>query len=360
MSKELIERWVNPAVRQLTAYHVPDAAGLVKLDAMENPYTWPSSLLATWLDRLRHASVNRYPDPEGRELKARLRAYLDLPEGADLLLGNGSDELIQIIGIAVSGADRVIVAPEPSFVMYRIVAEVLGFRYVSVPLRTPDFGLDVAALRAAIAEHRPAVLFLACPNNPTGNVFDRRDVEALLEAAPGLVVIDEAYFPFAGETWLRDLGRYPNLLVLQTLSKAGLAGLRIGMLAGAPAWLTELNKVRLPYNLNVLSQISAAFILEYADFLREQARQICLDRERLFGELQAIDGVQVWPSRANFLLFRSGRPAAEVHAALRRAGVLIKCLDGAHPLLADCLRVTVGTPGENEVFLNALHTLLAR
>ena len=348
-----VRRWVKPEVRALQAYHVADAQGLIKLDAMENPYTWPEPLLEAWLHRLRAASVNRYPDGEARQLKASLRAYMDLPEGVDLLLGNGSDELIQVIGLALAGPDRVMLAPEPTFVMYRVVAEVLGYRYVGVPLRADDFGLDVDAMLAAIEKHQPAVVFVACPNNPTGNLFARDDLEAVIDAAPGLVVIDEAYAAFAGESWLPDLGGHPNLVVLQTLSKAGLAGLRIGMLAGGGEWLTEFNKVRLPYNINVLSQLSAAFILEHAEFMREQAGQICRDRTWLFDRLAGVDGVEVWPSQANFLLFRMASARA-VFAALKQRGVLIKCLDGVHPLLRDCLRVTVGTPGENQAFLDAL------
>jgi histidinol-phosphate aminotransferase len=353
------EQWVNPAVRALTAYHVADATGLVKLDAMENPYTWPAALTSTWLDRLRHAAINRYPDPEATRLKERVREFLGIPDDAPLLLGNGSDELLQMIAIALCGPGRTILAPEPTFAMYRIVAEVLNFRFAGVPLRGDDFGIDPATMVEAIARHRPAIVFLANPNNPTGNLFEPAAVEAVLAAAPGLVVVDEAYYPFAGKSWLPRIGAYPNLVVMQTLSKAGLAGLRVGMLAGSGRWLDEINKVRLPYNINVLSQLSAGFILEHADFLREQARQICLDRDRLAVELAAIEGVRVWPSHANFLLFRTPRDAGAVHGALRARGVLIKRLDGSHPLLAGCLRVTVGTAGDNGAFLDALRATLA-
>jgi len=352
--KDKIERWVSAPVRALTAYHVPDAAGYIKLDAMENPYTWPSTLVNEWLERVRHAQVNRYPDPEARELKRRLRRFLDLPEGISLLLGNGSDELIQIMAMALSGAGRAILAPEPTFVMYRLIAEVLGFTFIGVPLRASDFALDVGAMCAAIDRHDPALVFLASPNNPTGNLFERLDVEKVIERAPGLVVIDEAYYPFAGETWLRDLNRYHNVVVMQTLSKAGLAGLRIGLLAGAAMWLDEFNKVRLPYNINILSQETASFILDHAQFLREQAEQICRDRELLYEQMRSITGLRVWPSRANFLLFRASVTARALLERMKQKGVLIKCLHGSHPLLDECLRVTVGTAGENEIFLNAL------
>jgi histidinol-phosphate aminotransferase len=223
-----------------------------------------------------------------------------------------------------------------------------------VPLCSEDFSLDAEAACKAIAEHQPAVVFLACPNNPTGNIFDRSAVERIIAAAPGLVVIDEAYYPFAGETWLHDIHRHEKVVVMQTLSKAGLAGLRVGMLFGPAAWLEEFNKVRLPYNINVLSQVSASFILKHADLMREQTAQIRVDREALFERLREIPGIEVWPSRANFLLFRTGQRARTVFDALKQQGVLIRLLDGTHPLLRDCLRVTVGTPGENEQFIVAL------
>lgn len=355
----LIDRWVNAQVRALTAYSVPDATGLIKLDAMENPYTWPVALRSAWLERLRHVEVNRYPDPAARVLTERLHRYLALNAGVGLLLGNGSDELIQIIALALRGEGRTLLAPEPTFVMYRMVAEVLGLRFVGVPLQAEDFSLDLPVMRAAIAAHQPTVVFLACPNNPTGNLFQRKEVEAILESAPGLVVIDEAYFPYSRETWLHDIPRHPNLVVLQTLSKAGLAGLRVGMLAGAPAWLAEFNKIRLPYNINTLSQVSAAFILEHADLLDEQAAQISRDREELTARLRALPGLTVWPSRANFILFRVARARA-VHESLQQLGVLIKCLDGAHPLLKDCLRVSLGTPADNAAFVTALQSLSPR
>jgi histidinol-phosphate aminotransferase len=357
MIDALIKRWVNARVRALSAYSVPDATGLIKLDAMENPYGWPAALRAEWLERMRHAQINRYPDPAARQLAEKLRRHLALDANVGLLLGNGSDELIQIIALALRDEGRTLLAPEPTFVMYRLVAEVLGQRFAGVPLKAADFSLDLPAMLAAIRTHSPAVIFLACPNNPTGNLFARHEIEAILKAAPGLVVIDEAYFPFARETWLHDILQHPNLVVLQTLSKMGLAGLRVGVLAGAPAWLDEFNKIRLPYNVNTLSQVSAAFILEHAELLEEQAAQIVRDREELTARLRVLPGLTVWDSRANFVLFRVAHAGA-VHESLKQRGVLTKCLDGAHPLLKDCLRVSVGTPDENGAFLGALQATL--
>jgi histidinol-phosphate aminotransferase len=350
-----IARCVRPEIRALAAYHVPDAGGLIKLDAMENPYTWPEWLVEEWLGVLREVSLNRYPDPTARPLRARLREAMGVPPGMELLLGNGSDELIQMIALAVGGANRVVLAPEPSFAMYRIIATLAGMRYEGVALRTPDFGLDMPAMRAAIRHHRPAVVFLAYPNNPTGNLFAAEELHELIRLSPGLVVVDEAYAPFADETFMGELGRYDNLLVLRTLSKMGLAGLRLGLLAGPPEWLSELEKTRLPYNINTLTQASAELALRHRAVFDEQTARIRADREALHARLAALLGLTVFPSRANFLLFRvpEGRAGA-FFEGLKAAGVLVKNLDGAGGPLRDCLRVTVGTPEENAAFLTAL------
>lgn len=354
----LIERLIRPEIRGLKAYHVPSAAGMIKLDAMESPYRLPAALRAEWLKVLDGVEINRYPDPGAYALKQQLRAALAIPVGMDVLLGNGSDELIQIILMSVARAGAVVVAPTPTFVMYELIATLAGMQCVGVPLGN-DFALDCEAMLRAIETHRPAVIFLAYPNNPTGNLFARQDVEAILAKAPGLVVLDEAYHAFAGESFMGDLGRYDNLLVLRTLSKQGLAGLRLGLLAGAPAWLNEFDKLRLPYNINSLTQASVGFALEHRDALDDQARQICADRERLYQALRALSGLTVWPSRANFILFRiDNRPATPVFEGLKRAGVLIKNLDATGGPITGCLRVTVGTPAENAAFLAALKPML--
>lgn len=360
-----VARWIRPAIRSLTAYSVPEAGAAVKLDAMENPYPWPDELVRDWLEALRRVGLNRYPDPGAHALKERLRAAMGLPEDAAVLLGNGSDELIQMIALALAAPGRTVLAPEPTFVMYRLIASVVGLDYVGVPLRE-DFGLDRAAMERAIDRHRPAVVFLSYPNNPTGNLFERADLEAVIARAPGLVVIDEAYAAFtapegtdAETTCLDWLGRVDNLVVLRTVSKMGLAGLRLGVLAGPAAWLDEIDKTRLPYNVNVLTQASAAFALEHWDLLRAQTARIRTDRALLQARLEALPGIRVFPSRANFLLFRVPAGHADrIHAELQRVGVLIRNLSGAGGALADCLRVTVGTRAENEAFLRAFETAL--
>ncbi len=354
-----VERWVRPEIRALRAYEVAEPAGRIKLDAMENPYPWPAELLEGWLDTLRRVSVNRYPDPGARALKAGMRAAMGVPEGADVLVGNGSDELIQMILLTVAGRDRAVLAPEPTFVMYRLIATVAGMRYVGVDLR-PDFGLDLDAMLAAIEREAPAVVFLAYPNNPTGRLYAREEVLRIVEAAPGLVVVDEAYAPFAQATLMDALAAHPRLLVLRTVSKMGLAGLRLGLLAGHPEWLAEIDKTRLPYNVGSLNQASGEFALRHRDAFEAQAERIREDRAALHAALEAVEGVRPYPSAANFILFRVPHGMARrVHEGLLARGVLVKCLDGQHPLLADCLRVTVGTPEENEAFLEALRDTLA-
>ena len=353
-----ITDWIRPGIRALSAYHVPDAGECIKLDAMENPYTWPEEMVDAWLQRLRGAALNRYPDPAAHALSERLREAMAVPEGQALMLGNGSDEIIQIIAQAVAAPGRVIMAPEPSFVMYRMIATFCGMEYVGVPLRE-DFSLDLDAMLAAIAKHPPAVIFLAYPNNPTGNLFDADDVRAVIEAAPGLVVVDEAYHAFADASFMLRLGESDNLLVMRTVSKMGLAGLRLGLLAGPGAWLAEFDKVRLPYNINVLTQVSADFALENIGVLEAQTAQITADRETLWQALAAMPGVAPFPSRANFILFRVEADADTVFTSLKVNGVLIKNLNPAGGPLAGCLRVTVGRPEENSAFLQALHSAIA-
>lgn len=355
-----IATWIRPEIRALSAYHVPPSSGMVKLDAMENPYQWPERVVDEWLAMLREVSLNRYPDPAPRQLMQRLRDFFEVPPDMEVMLGNGSDELIQMIAMAVAGPGRRVVAADPSFSMYRMISIYAGLEFHAVPLKGDDFALDPAAMLRAIGELCPALVLIDYPNNPSGGLFDEDALRAIIEAAPGLVIIDEAYHAFSGATLMPWLREYPNLLVLRTLSKMGLAGLRLGMVAGPAAWIRELDKIRLPYNVNALSQVSAEFALGHRDMLEQQAQRIVDDRERLTAALRACDGLTVWPSRANFILFRApaGRGDA-VFDGLRERNVLIRNLGAAGPALRDCLRVTVGAPHENERFLAALEEVLA-
>ncbi|MBT9614228.1 MAG: histidinol-phosphate transaminase [Burkholderiales bacterium] len=350
------DQLIRDEIRALAAYHVPDASGYVKLDAMENPYRLPDDLRDALGQLARDAAINRYPDAAASALKTRLRESMQIPAEMEILLGNGSDEIIQILAMAIAKPGAVILGLEPSFVMYRMIAAYVGARYVGVPLKA-DFTLDVDAMLAAIAEHQPALIFIAYPNNPTGNLFDAGQLTRILDAAQGLVVMDEAYHVFAETSFLPQLAQYPNLLVMRTLSKLGLAGLRLGFLVGAPAWLRELDKLRLPYNVNVLTQQVAERVLARPDVLEQQAAAIRAERTQLMQALENLPGVMAYPSAANFILFRVAQADA-VFDKLKGKGILIKNLSRAHPQLANCLRVTVGTPIENTQFLTALATSL--
>ncbi|MDH5483873.1 MAG: histidinol-phosphate transaminase [Gammaproteobacteria bacterium] len=349
---------IRAEIRALSAYHVPDPGEMIKLDAMENPFHLPDGLIRQWQDLMRDVPLNRYPDPSARELTRRLREVMDVPEGQAVILGNGSDELIQIMAMSVAEKGRVIMAPEPGFVMYKMIATFVAMDYVGVPLNT-DFSLDLEAMLAAIKRHQPALIFLAYPNNPTANLFDEAAIVEIIKASPGLVVIDEAYHPFACTSFMGRLGEFDNLLVMRTVSKMGLAGLRLGLLAGPEKWLAEFDKVRLPYNINVLTQMTASFVLQHADVFEQQAKTIRQQREWLLTELAAFDGLEVFPSRANFILVRlKVGDANAVFAALKDAGILIKNLHPSGGMLEQCLRITVGTPEENQALLVSLNKIL--
>jgi histidinol-phosphate aminotransferase len=351
---------IRDEVRAVSAYAVPDSTGLIKLDAMENPFALPPEVARELGERLGQVALNRYPPADPRDFKDRLARSIDLPAGMALLLGNGSDELIHLLIQACARPGATVLSPWPSFEMYDLSSRFDGCRFVGVPL-ADDFSLPRQALLEAIATHRPAVIFVSWPNNPTGNLFDRAAVEAVLDAAPGLVVLDEAYLPFARDTWLPQLARRPNLLVLRTFSKMGLAGIRLGYLCGDPAWIAEVNKLRPPYNVNVLTLAAADFMLDRRALLDEQAARLRAERGRLLGRLRGLPGLTAFDSAANFILFRlaGGTQAADrVFAGLKARGILVKNRAHAHPLLAGCLRVTVGLPAENDAFITAMQACL--
>ncbi|WP_354681503.1 histidinol-phosphate transaminase [Cupriavidus plantarum] len=352
----LIDRIIRDDVRAMGAYHVPDSHGLVKLDAMENPYRLPPALREELGKRLSEVALNRYPVPTSEALRAKLKSVMQVPAGMEVLLGNGSDELISIIAMAAAKPGAKVLAPVPGFVMYAMSAQFAGLEFVGVPLRE-DFSLDRARMLRKMAEEQPAIIYLAYPNNPTGNLFDAEDMEVIVRAANGdvcnsLVVVDEAYQPFAQDSWMPRLADFDNLLVMRTVSKLGLAGIRLGYMAGAPAWIEQFDKVRPPYNINVLTEATALFALEHVDVLDEQAAQLREQRSALAAQLAAQPGVTVFPSDANFLLIRVPN-AAQTFERLVSRKVLIKNVSKMHALLANCLRVTVSTPEENAQFMEA-------
>ncbi|GAC1409530.1 MAG: histidinol-phosphate transaminase [Burkholderiaceae bacterium] len=355
----LTDTIIRPEVLALSAYEVPDATGFLKLDAMENPYPLPPSLRRELGERLADVAMNRYPLPSYTLLKSRICARLGVPVGFNVVLGNGSDELISIVSIACARPGAKVLAPVPGFVMYAMSAKLSGLEFIGVPL-LPDFSLDTKAMVAAIVQHHPAIIYLAYPNNPTGALFDTDAMLQIIRAVgnTGVVIIDEAYQPFAQASFMPHLCEYGNLIVMRTVSKLGLAGIRLGYMAGAADLLMQFEKVRPPYNINVLTQTAAEFLLEHTDILDAQAGLLRAERTRLAAALACLPGLTVFPSHANFLLVRvdSDQGGADaVFAKLLARKVLIKNVGKMHTLLQNCLRITVSTPEENELLLAALN-----
>ena len=347
----LVAALVRPEIRTLSAYEVAKAEDMVKLDAMENPYSLPEDAKARLGAALARVPINRYPDGGAEAVRASLRGTLGIGDAWAVLLGNGSDELIQIITATLARPGAVMLAPEPSFVMYRMNALYSGMRYVGVALRS-DFSLDVTAMLSAIERERPSLVYLAYPNNPTGNLFDERGMVAILKAAPGLVVVDEAYYAFAEASFLPRLYEFANLLVLRTLSKLGMAGLRLGYAVAAPEWIAEFNKMRQPYNVNALTQAAIVALLSDQGWIAEQASAIRAERARLVAALGRLPGVKAFPTQTNFVVARVA-DAPRVFNGLKERRILVKNLHGWHPLLEHCLRITIGTPAENDRLIAA-------
>ncbi len=366
----LIQRRIRQDVQSMHAYAIQDSVGMVKLDAMENPHRLPTELQEALGKRLGALALNRYPDGRVNDLRHALAAYAQMPEGFDIMLGNGSDELISLLAMAcdvavdpVTRKKPVILAPLPGFVMYAMSAALQGLDFVGVQL-TADFALDAAAMLAAIAEHQPAIVYLAYPNNPTANLWDAAAMAKVIAAAGAvgsLVVLDEAYQPFSSRTYLDTLRAQPaahgHVLLMRTLSKFGLAGVRIGYMVGPKALIAQVDKVRPPYNISVLNYECALFALEHADVFALQATELRAQRTRLLAALRELPGVKAWDSDANMILVRVA-DAQKIFDGLKARGVLVKNVSKMHPLLAQCLRLTVGTAGENTRLLAALQESL--
>lgn len=354
--EDRLQRYLRPDIQGLHGYAVQPSAGLIKVDTMENPFRLPAALRHELGQRLGEVALNRYPAERGDDLRQALARHAGMPDGCEIMLGNGSDELISLLTLATAVPGAVILAPVPGFVMYELSARLASVRFVGVPLAA-DFELDTQAMLAAIRAHQPAVIYLAYPNNPTANLWDDAAIDAIIDAAPGLVVMDEAYQPFAARNSMARLARHPHVLVMRTMSKFGLAGVRIGYLMGRTAVVGEIDKLRPPFNVSVLNAEAALFALEHADEFARQAAAIRAERERLFAALAALPGVKPWPSDANMILARVP-DAAKVFAGMKARGVLVKNVSALHPQLANCLRITIGTPEENPQTLAALAAAL--
>ncbi len=343
-----INHWLRSDIQAINAYHVPASDDMVKLDAMESPFPLPDELIGQYLAYLADAELNRYPNPSADELQQTLRELMGIPADFGVLLGNGSDELIQLLALACDSGDTIL-SIEPSFVMYEMIAKFTRLNYQGVNL-DDHFEIDLSATLSAIDTHKPKLIFIAYPNNPTGNAFDRSSIEAIITSTEAMVVLDEAYYAYADDSFLMDIAKYPNLVLLRTVSKIGFAGLRLGLLVGAKDTVSELDKLRLPYNINTLTQVSANFLLQEKDEIDKNAKIIINERANLSAALSAIDGLDVYPSQANFILFKA--PGANaLFEALKTQGVLIKNLSSA-PNLDGCLRVTVGSMEENALFVS--------
>ncbi len=359
----LLDPKLQPLIRQdvqsMHAYAVQDSAGMLKLDAMENPHRLPAELQAKLGERLGAVALNRYPDGRVNELRRALAAHAGMPAGFDIMLGNGSDELISLLAMACDVPGAAILAPMPGFVMYGISAQLQGLKFIGVPL-TADFELDEAAMLAAIAEHKPSITYLAYPNNPTANLWDDAAIEKIIEAVGrqgGLVVMDEAYQPFSSKSYIDRITRHGHVLLMRTMSKFGLAGVRIGYMMGPKALIAEIDKVRPPYNISVLNYECALFALGYQEVFAAQAQDIRAQRAIVFEALKALPGVKAWNSDANMILLRVP-DAAKTFEGMKARKVLVKNVSKMHPLLANCLRLTVGTADENAQMLAALEASL--
>ncbi len=354
-----LARLIRQDVQSMHAYAIQDSAGMVKLDAMENPHRLPPELQAELGRRLGALALNRYPDGRVNELRRALAEYAGMPTGFDIMLGNGSDELISLLALACDVPGGSVLAPVPGFVMYAMSAQLQGLSFIGVPL-TPDFELDLPAMLEAIRTHKPSITYLAYPNNPTANLWDDAAIEAIVQAVGeqgGLVVMDEAYQPFASRSYIDRLARHRHVLLMRTLSKFGLAGVRLGYMLGPQYLIAEIDKVRPPYNISVLNYECALFALEHREMFAAQAQDLVRERARLMEALSALPGVRPFQSDANMVLVRfegEGDRATAVFEGLKARGVLVKNISKMHPLLANCLRLTVGTADENKQLLQAL------
>ena len=369
-------RFIREDIKAMHAYVVQDAKGMLKLDAMENPFSLSPELGAKLGARLAGVAVNRYPGAQVESLKAALANYAGLPSGYGLVLGNGSDELISLLGTACAQVPQkasvplqsvpCVLAPEPGFVMYSVSAKLQGLNYVGVDLLS-DFELDLPSMLSAVDNHKPAIVYLAYPNNPSANLWSKESIELIIKRVSeygGWVVVDEAYQPFSSHSWLDEIKNNPDahrqVLLMRTLSKFGLAGVRIGYLIGPSTVVAEIEKIRPPYNVSVLNAECALFALEHAEVFSDQARIICEQREKIAQHLSKLKRVKPFKSEGNMILVRfegDNSYALKIFEGLKLKHILVKNVSKMHPLLDGCLRLTVGTPEENAQLLAALDEL---
>ena len=347
---------IREEIRRQGGYHAGVVSCRIKLDANESPFTLSPSLKDALFEEMKKVHLNRYPDPGSPLIRERFARHYGVKQDM-LMVGNGSDELIHILCTALSDKSAAVMAPVPTFVMYRIIAMNAGRVVIETPLEATTFDLDLDATLDQIERRNPALVFISYPNSPTGNCFDETKIEAIIAKSSGIVVVDEAYGYFSGKTLLPLLSKYDNLMILKTLSKVGLAAMRLGFLIGRASFVRELDKVRLPYNINALSQVAAGFYMDHLTFFLNQAAEVVKRRNELFEALRKIGGIHPCPTDANFIFLRCDLDADRIHEDLIARGVLIKNLNGPG-VLKNCMRVTVGSREENGEFLQALRSVI--
>ncbi len=345
-----INKWLRSDIQKIKAYHVPKSENMIKIDAMESPFPVPKDLMGSYLTYLSEAALNRYPSPGAEEVQQTLRSLMDIPNELGVLLGNGSDELIQLMALACENGDTVL-SFEPSFVMYEMIAKFTQLNYQGV-LLDDNYEINLDSTLNKIKRTQPKLIFIAYPNNPTGNAFDRESIHTIIKESEALVVVDEAYYAYSEDSFLNEVANYPNLVLLRTISKVGFAGLRLGLLIGSQDTISELDKLRLPYNINSLTQVSANFLLKEKEHIVANADIIINERQRLYEELTTISSLKVFPSQANFLLIKVDN-AKSLFEFLKDNGILVKSF-AMNPQLSNCIRVTVGNPSENNEFLGQI------
>ncbi|MDA8755757.1 histidinol-phosphate transaminase [Candidatus Pseudothioglobus singularis] len=345
-----IEQWLRSDIKNIDAYHVPASKDMIKLDAMESPFGVPEDLKVEFLKCIEQSEVNRYPEADPSPLKDTLRSLMDIPDEFGILLGNGSDELIQLLALACS-KDDLIMSFEPSFVMYELVSKYVNLEYFGVQLDS-NFDINLNDALLIIEREKPKIIFIAYPNNPTGNCFDYDAIIEIIKSTNSMVILDEAYYAYSDKSFLSEISNFPNLLVLRTISKIGFAGLRLGLLIGDQETIAQLNKLRLPYNINALTQTSANFLLQDKQRIINNAQIIIEERRRLAHELSLFSKFKVYPSQTNFILVHS-EDAHSLHTALKENGILIKGFPKGSKL-SDFIRISVSEPVENNILIDAI------
>ncbi|MDC3261930.1 histidinol-phosphate transaminase [Candidatus Pseudothioglobus singularis] len=345
-----IEQWLRSDIKNIDAYNVPVSKDMIKLDAMESPFGVPEDLKVEFLKCIEQSEVNRYPEADPSPLKDTLRSLMDIPDEFGILLGNGSDELIQLLALACS-KDDLIMSFEPSFVMYELVSKYVNLEYFGVQLDS-NFDINLNDALLIIEREKPKIIFIAYPNNPTGNCFDYDAIIEIIKSTNSMVILDEAYYAYSDKSFLSEISNFPNLLVLRTISKIGFAGLRLGLLIGDQETIAQLNKLRLPYNINALTQTSANFLLQDKQRIINNAQIIIEERRRLAHELSLFSKFKVYPSQTNFILVHS-EDAHSLHTALKENGILIKGFPKGSKL-SDFIRISVSELVENNILIDAI------